>query len=198
MRKLLPSLLVLLLLSLMLVAAAASAHASSLPVAAVAATFSGAEEEAFDLESEGGDEAEGAEPWVEGEGERDGCAGEEGEPCEEEAAEEAGECVLRHASVAVAILPGTGQVRLTVRYDAFTPATVLVSGSLRGGKGSLHLGRSRAHFRRSGVYRDSFSFGPKQMAKALAAREVDVDLQAAGTPAECGLHLASRAPGRAR
>lgn len=196
MRKLLPSLLVLLLLSLMLVAAAASAHASSLPVAAVAATFSGAEEEAFDLESEGGDEAEGAEPWVEGEG--DGCAGEEGEPCEEEVAEEAGECVLRHASVAVAILPGTGQVRLTVRYDAFTPATVLVSGSLRGGKGSLHLGRSRAHFRRSGVYRDSFSFGPKQMAKALAAREVDVDLQAAGTPAECGLHLASRAPGRAR
>lgn len=193
----LPFLLALLLLSLMLLAAAASAHALTLPAPAQVPPFAAAaaDEEAEDESEAEGDEEEADEP--------DACESEDEEAeerCEEEQAEteEAEECVLEEADASFAIAPGSGEVRLTVRYETFAPAAVTVDASLRGTKGKLHLGSDHTRFHQNGVYRDTFALGAKQMAKALAAREFEVDLHAAGTPADCGLSLATRARHRAR
>jgi hypothetical protein len=195
----LPFLLALLLLSLMLLAAAASAHALTLPAQAQTLPFAAAaEDEEAEDESEADDDGE-----EEGDDAAEACESEDEEAeerCEEELAEteEAEDCVLEEASASFAVVPAAGEVRLTVRYEAFEPATVAVDASLRGAKGGLHLGSDHARFHHAGVYRDSFALGAKQMAKALAAREFEVDLHAAGTPADCALGLSTRARHRAR
>jgi hypothetical protein len=194
MRKL-PLLLIPLLLSLMLLAAATSAHALELPVGAGPPTpLAAADEEAGDGETEdeeGGDEGEEGETCSSDEAEE--------EPCEEEGGGEAAEeCLLEAADASVVATPGNDRVRLTVRYRALEPTAVTVDAGLRGSKGSLHLGSERVRFHRTGVYRDSFSLGPKQMPKALAAREFEIHLRAVGAPADCRLDLATRGSRRAR
>ncbi len=195
MRKL-PYLLALLLLSLLLLAAAASAHALPLPSpASQAMPFAAPVEEG----TEGDDEVEadeGDEGEVDDEGE--GCGAEEDELCEEETEEEADRCLLEDADASFTAAPGAGEVRLRVRYRAFEPTAVVVDARLRGSRGALHLGTERARFHRSGVYRYSFSLGSKQMAKAVAAKDFEVDLYAVGTPADCEMHLATRGSRRAR
>lgn len=197
MRKL-PFLLVLLLLSLLLLAAAASAHALSLPAAPPATSLileAESEPEEAEGEADEGEEAESSEADAEDEG----CGAEGDELCEEEGEDEEGdECLLEDASAALTVVPGADLVRLTVHYEAFEPTAVVIHSQLHGGKGGLHLGSDRARFHHRGTYRDSFQLGPKQMPKALAAREFEVDLHATGTPAGCALHLASRAPHRAK
>jgi hypothetical protein len=192
MRKL-PFLLVLLLL----LAAAASAHALSLASPpAVAGVLSQTEDEEAEEDGEGeGEEAEVSEADEEGEG----CGAEEGEACEEEDEGAEGDgCVLQGAVASMSLAPSVDQVRLTVHYRASEPTAVILASRLRGAKGGLHLGTDRARFNRRGTYRDSFQLAPKQMPKALAARELEVDLHAPGTPAACALQLATRAPHRAR
>jgi hypothetical protein len=200
MRKLpllkLPLLLVLLLLSLMLLAAAASAKAASLPLVgdptALFAPSPAPDKEAEEPE----DESEGEESE---EDEGEDCGAEADELCEEDGEDKAAEeCLLEEADSSVVTVPGRDQVRLTVRYEAFEPTAVNVDAGLRGGKGALHLGSERVRFHRSGVYRDSFDLGPKQMPKALAAREFTVDLRAVGAPAGCELQLSTRGSRRAR
>lgn len=186
MRKL-PYLLVLLLLSLLLLAAAASAHGSSMSAAP------GVTKLIFQAEE---DRAEEEEEEEESEAEAD--AGGEAETSQVEVEEEGEECLLEDATASFAVAPGALQVRLTIHYDAVEPTAVTIDSRLRGAKGSLHLGNERAHFHRSGTFRDSFALGARQMPKALAARELEVDLHAVGTPANCALQLASRAPHRAR
>jgi hypothetical protein len=192
MRKL-PYLLVLLLLSLLLLAAAASAHALTLPaVATQASPFASPPEE----ETEADEEGESDESEVDDEGED--CGAEEDELCEEETEEEAEECLLEDADASFTAAPGAGEVRLRVHYRAFEPTAVVVDASLRGAKGSLHLGNERVRFHRAGIYRDSFNLGDKLMAKAVSAKEFEVDLRAVGTPADCEMHLATRGPRRAK
>jgi hypothetical protein len=192
MRKL-PYLLALLLLSLLLLAAAASAHALTLPTAATGASpFAPPVEE----ETEADEEGEGEDESEEDEGED--CGAEEDELCEEETEEEAEECLIEDAEAGFTAAPGAGEVRLKVHYRAFEPTAVVVDASLRGNKGSLHLGNERVRFHRAGVYRDSFSLGTKQMAKAVAAKEFEVSLRAVGTPAECEMDLATRGSHRAK
>lgn len=196
MRKL-PYLLVLLLLSLLLLAAAASAHAVTLPAPAIQAspfTDPPEEEAEADEEGEAADENGESEAGEEGED----CGAEEDELCEEEGETEAEECLLEDADASFTAAPGAGQVRLRVHYRAFEPTVVVVDARLKGSKGALHLGTDRTHFRRAGVYRYSFSLGSKQMAKAVAAKEFEVDLYAVGTPADCDMHLATRGPRRAK
>jgi hypothetical protein len=201
MRKL-PYLLVLLLLSLMLLAAAASAHALTLPAPATQASpfAQPPEEEETGADDEGEadepDEGDGVEADVDDEGED--CGTEEDELCEEGMEEEAEECLLEDADASFTAAPGAGEIRLRVHYRAFEPTAVIVDASLRGTKGTLHLGRERVRFHRAGVYRFDFSLGSKQMTKAVAAKEFRVDLRAAGAPAGCGFHLATRGPRRAR
>jgi hypothetical protein len=214
MRKL-PILLVLLSLSLLLLAAAASAHAASLPLPAQAAPLfvevdDDEGDDAGDDDGAASDEADDADE-VEDEGEEEGAevadADDEGEDCgpdEDElcvealAAEEAEECVLKTATASFVAAPDAGQLRLTVHYRASEPTAVAVDARLRGAKGALHLGADRVRFHRAGVYREVFSLGSKQMAKAVAAKDLEVELRAVGTPAECGMHLSIRGPRRAR
>lgn len=192
MRKL-PYLLVLLLLSLLLLAAAASAHAVTLPAPATQASpFGGPPEE----ETEADEEGESGESETGEEGED--CGAEEDELCEEEGETEAEECLLEDASASFTAAPGAGQVRLRVHYRAFEPTAVVVDARLRGSKGALHLGTDRTRFHRAGIYRYSFNLGSKQMAKAVAAKDFEVDLYAVGTPADCDMHLATRGPRRAK
>ncbi len=194
MRKL-PYLLVLLLLSLLLLAAAASAHALTLPSPAIQASpFAGPPEEETETDEEGEAEDEGNESEDD---EGEDCGVEEDELCEEEG-EEAEECLLEDADASFTAAPGAGEVRLRVHYRAFEPTAVIVDASLRGNKGSLHLGSERVRFHRAGVYRDSFSLGSRQMAKAVVAKEFEVNLRAVGTPAECEMDLATRGSHRAK
>jgi hypothetical protein len=196
MRKL-PLLLIPLLLSPILLTAAASAHALELPLGGGRLiSLAAPGEETGDGEVEGEDE-EGSDEGEEGES----CSAEEAEEeiCEEDGGGEAAEeCLLEAADASVVATPGNDLVRLTVHYRALEPTAVTVDAGLRGSKGSLHLGSERVHFHRTGVYRDSFSLGPKQMPKALAAREFKIRLRAVGSPADCRLDLATRGSRRAR
>lgn len=196
MRKL-PLLLVLLLLSLMLLAAAASAHAAGLPPLGDPFPLAAAagDEEGDESEAEAGEDEEAESE----EGEACGPEEEAEEPCEEvDESEEAEQCVVEDASAAVTIGANSDQVRLTIRYRSSEPATVAIDTSLRGGKGSLHLGSDHARFGRAGAFHGSFRLDRKQMSRALAAREFEIDLHAVGTPADCELRLATRGSRRAR
>jgi hypothetical protein len=184
MRKLLPSLLVALLA---LGAGAVPAQALSLPLPMVAG------EEGGDLEV--GDES-GADENDEGENSGD-CTIEDEEDvqlCAEIAAEEreeaeAEECMLEDATARVSANPGNDSVALSISYEANAPTSVAIDARLRGNKGSVHLGTSRTHFRRSGTFRGTFVLGEKRMERVLAAREFEIELQAVDTPIYCRLDL---------
>jgi hypothetical protein len=198
MRKL-PILLVLLLASLLLLAAAASAHAVSLPSPAVGPPFvTNEDDEAEAGDGEADDQGEEESVTVEEvDDESEGC--EAGEACEEELElEEAEECLLEDAEASFTAAPGAGQVRLRVHYRVFEPTEVMIDARLSGAKGILHLGTDRARFHRAGVYYYSFDLGSKAMTKAVAAKDLEVDLHAVGAPADCEMHIASRAPHRAK
>lgn len=187
MRKL-PILVVLLLASLLLLAAAASAHAVTLPSVAAGppVVALGGEGE---VDDQGEDESDPAE---EADDESETCEVDDEEVCREiEAEEEAEECVLEDADASFTAAPGAGQIRLRVHYRTYEPAQVVVDARLRGTKGALRLGTDRARFNRAGVYRYSFDLGGKQLAKAVAAKDLEVDLYAVGTPANCEMHLAA-------
>ena len=199
----LPFLLALLLMSLLLLGASASAHALTLPFASVPQATALAPPPADEDDEEGGEDgAEAGEDEDAGDEESGFCASEDAREeaaCEEELkAEEAEECVLEDADASFTAAPGAGEVRLRVHYRATEPTAVLIDARLRGSKGSLHLGRERVRFRHAGVYRLRFQLGAKQMAKAVAAKDFEVNLRAAGTPAACGLQVATRAHRRAR
>jgi hypothetical protein len=129
---------------------------------------------------------------------------EEGEGCELEAdceeweeGEEDEECVLEEASAVVSPNPSTGKVRVTVRYEAYQPATFALVYSLRGGKGSLHLGSARAQLRYAGAFHDTLTVGHRNLPRLAAARQFTVELQPLGSPGFCRERLTSAAPRRA-
>ncbi|HEX7279141.1 MAG TPA: hypothetical protein VF255_05885 [Solirubrobacterales bacterium] len=190
----LPLLLALLLLSALL--GATSAQASLLPVPVPALPFAAAEEEDETAEAE----------TEEAEDEEEFCAFEEEEEelCEEEEFAPKGkgkdkgeECLLKSATAAITTNPGKRRLRLSVRYKTLKPATVNVEASLQGPKGAVRLGTEHTRFRRSGVYRDTFSLPEKQMKKVLAAREFSVELRVVDAPASCDVELTKASP-RAR
>jgi hypothetical protein len=154
-----------------------------------------------DAPAEEADEAEDGED----EAEDDGCTIEDEEDAqlcaeiaeEERESEEAEECILEDATAKLAAQPGSRTVQLVIHYKALAPASIAVDARLRGPHGGLHLGAEHTHFRRAGVYRDSFVLGDKQMERALAAREFTVALQAVNTPRYCRFTLEG-APRRAK
>jgi hypothetical protein len=187
-----PLLLVLLLLALLAVAPAAQASlvpAADQAISLVAAAADEEEDEGEDPEEGGGEEAE----------EDEECEPEEGEPCEEEAEaapeKQADGCLLKKADAAVTVNPGKRRLRVTVHYRTRMPAAVTVTAKLQGPRGAVHLGTDHARFRRSGVYRDTFGLAEKQMKKALAARQLTVELQVADTPPSCVVHLTAHRGG---
>jgi hypothetical protein len=118
------------------------------------------------------------------------------EGCDEEA-EESEECILEDARAKVAPRPGINSVQLTIRYKAYAPAAVAIDARLRGSKGRLHLGAKHTHFRRGGVFRETFPLGERKMERALGARQFDVEVRALNTPRYCRLDL-NGAPRRAK
>jgi hypothetical protein len=186
----------LLLLLIALFACAAPAQALTLPN-----PLGGPEAAAEEPDdAEGGDEDE-----TEAEDDSEACEIEDSEDvalCAEIAEEEQEEadaerCILEDATAKLAARPGNHTVELIVRYSAAAPASVAIDARLRGPHGGLHLGSEHTHFRRSGVYRDEFVLGEKQMERALGAREFAVELQAVNTPRYCRLNLEG-APRRAK
>lgn len=177
----------LLLVLIGLFAFAAPAQALNLPGLPVGAS------EAPEAD-EGETEAEASEDE---EDEAEECEGEE-EECEEAEFEEAEECVIADATARVTANPGNNTVRLTIHYKAFAPAAVAIKAKLRGSKGQLNLGSSRARFRRAGAFHDSFGLSEKRMEKALAAREFAIDLHALNTPGYCRLRLTAHRGGGKR
>ena len=189
----LPLLLALLLLSAFV--AAPSAQASLLPAAVQLQPFAADEE---------GDEAEAAEEDEAETNEDEFCTFEEEEEelCEEEEAapkekDKGDECLLKSAKAAVTLNPGKRRLRLNVHYRTLKPAAVDVETSLTGPKGTVRLGTEHARFRRSGVYRDTFTLPEKQAKKALAAREFSVELHVVNAPSSCDVELTGASP-RAR
>jgi hypothetical protein len=187
-------LLVLLLLSVLLVAAV-SAQASTPQGSSQATPLVLLDDEVLEA---GEDEAE--DPEVEGE--EEGCTIEDEEDvqlCAEIAREEreeakAARCVLEDARAAVTANPGKRRLRLTVHYRTSEPVAVVVETTLRGPKGSVHLGASHARFRRSGVYRDNFELADKQTKKASGANDFRVELRVVNEPAACALELTGASP----
>jgi hypothetical protein len=183
----LPLLLVLLLLAALAAAPAAQAAPLSL-TDQIRHLVVDDEEESESEEAE--DDAEEAEL------DRELCE-EDPEFCEEEEAEPKGkgkkdkgeECALKGGKAAITASPGKRQLRLTVHYRTWKPASVSVEASLKGPKGAVHLGTDHARFRRSGVYRDTFSLAEKQMKKALVAHDLSVELHVVNEPASCSLEL---------
>lgn len=190
MRKL-PLLLLVLLVSLFTLSA--SAQALTLPDIPGASPDTSSEE-ADEADGGEGDEAEREDEEAD---EGDDCSIEDEEDvqlCAEIAEEEREEaeaerCVVEDATARVSANPVNNTVRVTIHYKASTPAAVAIDAKLRGAKGKLHLGASRARFRRAGTFHDSFGLGEKPMEKALAAREFAIDVQAVNTPRSCRLHL---------
>jgi hypothetical protein len=192
MRKL-PLPLIVLLLALFAVASPAQALSlSSLPIAPLAAP----DEEAD--EAEGDEEGEAEESDLE---EPEDCEFDEEteeENCEETEEGEGEECILKDAQARVAASPANNTVRLTIHYKAFAPAAVSIKAKLRGSKGGLNLGASKARFRRAGAFHDSIALSEKRMEKALAARKFAIDLQALNTPGYCRFHLTAQRGGGKR
>jgi hypothetical protein len=190
----LPLLLALLLLSVLL--SAASAQASPLLVPTAAQPFAAVDDEdEADLEED--EEDEGGEEGcvIEDEEDVELCTEIAEEEREEAKAKEREElCVLDSAKAAVTVNPGKRRLRLSVHYKTLKPATVDVEASLQGPKGTVRLGTEHARFRRSGVYRDTFTLPERQMKKALVAREFSVALHVVNAPASCDVELTGASP----
>jgi hypothetical protein len=187
---------------LALLGTAPTSQAALLPVPAPETALLGLGEEEADAEELEAEETED---------EEEACEFEEEEFCDEEAEDaaakakdqagrkrkRAGEgedgCLLKSAKAAVNVNPGKRRLRLTVHYRTWKPATVSVEAALRGVDGAVHLGTRHARFRRSGVYRDTYELAEKQTRRALAAREVSVDLEVVGSSPPCRLHLTEAA-----
>lgn len=157
----------------------------------------GCEAEAFEFESE--EEAEAEEEEFEPEAEECG----EGDASKAAAAGSVSApaaCLIRHAESTVATLPGSDLVRLTVRYETWSPTAVAIGLKLKDDKGSLALGHATRHLGAHGILHIATRLQPAAMERAERAHEYDVSLHAPSTPGFCGdlleqgLHASGGAP----
>jgi hypothetical protein len=152
-------------------------------------------EEDFELEDEGEFVEEECEGEDEGELEEDELVEAE-DACEE--GEDEGkkkradgsavapeECLLRSAHARLVAYDSHNDVRLTVGYTTYEPATATIEFEAKGGKGSLHLGTVKRHLGRSGVIRLTKALAEPKMAKVDAAAHFSVRLHVAGAPGSC-------------
>jgi hypothetical protein len=209
MKRYSPLILILVLLGALGVAQAAPAAAA----AHTAPTLSDLHHLTFDEDEEGeefeleGDEEEfelceaSAEEFEfeEEELEEEGLAFEEEEECGEEEAGKTGKnstfvtapaaCQVRRAESTITTLPGSDQVRLTVRYLTYAPTRVTIGLKLKDHKGSLGIEHTSKHMGAHGVLQITTKLGSAVMERALNATEFDVALRAAETPGYCAAAL---------
>jgi hypothetical protein len=124
------------------------------------------------------------------------------EECSLEEAGEAGEaappeeCVLQDASARVVASPSNDRVRVVVRYQAVTAASVSIGVRMAGRKGSLQLGGVTRRFSRLGLLQFTERLSDSQMLRANAANRVFVNLHFAHTPDYCHPFYMQRLGGR--
>jgi hypothetical protein len=190
----LPLLLALLLLSVLL--SAVSAQASLLPAPQLPPTPLLAEEEEEDEGEELEEDEESEDCVIEDEEDVQLCAE---IAKEEKEAAEAERCVLESASASVDANPSNGKIRFTIRYTTYGSAPFSLRYSLRGGKGTLQLGSTKARFSQAGAFHDIVRIDERKLPKMLAAREFQIELQAQKAPDSCRerLTVQHRGAGRA-
>jgi hypothetical protein len=101
-------------------------------------------------------------------------------------------CQVRQAESTITTLPGSDQVRLSIRYRTYSPTQVTVGVKLRDKKGSVAIEHATKHMSDKGVLHITTKLGTALMERALAAREFDVALRAPETPGFCAGALEQR------
>jgi hypothetical protein len=101
-------------------------------------------------------------------------------------------CQVRQAESTITTLPGSDQVRLSVRYETYAPTQVTVGLKLKDHKGAVAIEHTTKHLGPKGVLHLTTKLGSAVMERALAASEFDVSLRAPETPGFCGSDLEQR------
>jgi hypothetical protein len=101
-------------------------------------------------------------------------------------------CQVRQAESTITTLPGSDQVRLTVRYRTYAPTQVTVGLKLKDHKGSVAIEHTTKHMGGKGALHITTKLGTAMMERALAASEFDVSLRAPETPGFCASALGQR------
>jgi hypothetical protein len=102
------------------------------------------------------------------------------------------DCEVRQAESTITTLPATNQVRLTVRYQTWSPTPVTVGLKLKDPKGAVAIERATKHLGAKGVLHLTTKLGSAVMDRAAAASEFDVSLRAPETPGYCADALEQR------
>jgi hypothetical protein len=210
MKRYSPLLLILVLVGALAPSAAASPTvaptAPQLPSRTTEAEEAEAEEEGVEFEAcEAG---EAFEFGFEAEAEEEELEEEESEPGEEECGEEEGRkgafvtapatCRVQRAESSITTLPGSDRLRLILRYQTYSPATVSVALKLKDHKGTLAIEHTTRHLGQKGVLHLTTDLADAVMERAVKAQEFEVGLRAINTPGFCGglleQHLSSKQP----
>ena len=88
--------------------------------------------------------------------------------------------------------PAANQVRLTVRYQTYSPTPVTVGLKLKDHKGAIAIEHATKHLGGKGVLRLTTTLGAAVMDRAAVASEFDVSLRAPETPGYCAAALEQR------
>ena len=147
--------------------------------------------EEFELEFEEGEEEEFEEEDEHEEGCADGGAAKaakKGAPFVTAPAA----CQVRQAESTITTLPASDQVRLTVRYQTYSPTSVTLGLKLKDSKGAVPIEHATKHLSAKGVLHITTKLGSAVMDRAVAANEFDVSLRAPETPGYCADALEQR------
>jgi hypothetical protein len=101
-------------------------------------------------------------------------------------------CQVRQAESTITTLPASNEVRLTVRYQTWSPTPVTVGLRLKDHKGAVAIERATKHLGGKGVLHLTTKLGSAVMDRAAAASEFDVSLRAPETPGFCAAALEQR------
>jgi len=101
-------------------------------------------------------------------------------------------CQVRQAESTITTLPASDQVRLTVRYQTYSPTPVTVGLKLKDGKGAVAIEHATKHLGDKGILQLTTKLGSAVMDRAAAASEFDVSLRAPETPGFCAAALEQR------
>jgi len=101
-------------------------------------------------------------------------------------------CQVRQAESTITTLPASDQVRLTVRYQTYSPTSVTVGLKLKDHKGAVAIEHATKHMGGKGVLHLTTKLGSAVMDRAALASEFDVSLRAPETPGYCADALEQR------
>lgn len=101
-------------------------------------------------------------------------------------------CQVRQAESTITTLPGSDQVRLTVRYRTYAPTEVVVGLKLRDRKGSVAIEHATKHLGPQGALHLTTKLGSAVIERALGASEFDVSLRVPESPDFCASALEQR------